>query len=132
MKILIAVAVIATMVVAGAPVQALQKDVSASIEAQAWRDAAAAIPLGSRVKVQLLRGRRFNGTLIGADNNGVLVKKNTRMSEPAIAIRFDELARLERVEGGNGMGVGKAIGIGLATGVGAILTLFAVLVTIGD
>ena len=132
MKTFIAISLIATMVLASAPVEAAQKEVTATVEAQAWRDAAAAIPLGSRVKVQLLGGRRFTATLISADANGVIVKKNTRISEPAVAIRFDELARLERVEGGNGMGVGKAIGIGVATGVGAILTLFAVLVTLGD
>ena len=128
--------VIALMVVAAVactPVTTwAQKDVAPAVEVQAWREMTAAIPPGSRVKVQTRSGRRLTATLMSADAEGVILKKNTRVAEPAIALRYDELASLERIERGEGMGIGKAIGIGLAAGVGAILTMFAIAFTLDD
>ena len=92
-------------------------------EASSWRQVAEAIPLGSKVKVQLVDGKRVNGTLMRVDGTAVLVKRNTRRPEPAVAIAFDEMSRLER-DHGNGTNVGKAIAIGLASGAGVILGLF--------
>lgn len=92
-------------------------------ESSSWRQVAEAIPLGSKVKVQLADGKRVNGTLMRVDNTAVLVKRNTRRPEPAVAIDFDEMSRLER-DHGNGTNVGKAIAIGLASGAGVILGLF--------
>jgi hypothetical protein len=73
-------------------------------------------------------------TLMGADADGILVKKDTRVAEPAIALRYDEIAQLQRAggNGGGGVGVGKAIGIGLAAGAGAILTLFMIALSFDD
>lgn len=92
-------------------------------ESSSWRQVAEAIPLGSKVKVQLTDGKRVNGTLMRVDSTAVLVKRNTRRPEPAVAIDFDEMSRLER-DHGNGTNVGKAIAIGLASGAGVILGLF--------
>ena len=55
----------------------------------------------------------------------MIIKKRTRLPEPAITIPFAELARLE-IDKRDGMSVGKIIGIGLAAGAGAILTLLAI------
>jgi hypothetical protein len=91
-------------------------------EAAAWRSVAEAIPLGSKVKVQTVAGKRISGTLMRVDGAGVLVKKNTRYPEPAVAVAFDEVAKLERSKD-SGINVAKAIGIGVGAGAGAMLTL---------
>lgn len=94
-------------------------------EAGAWRAVAAAIPLGSKVKIQTANGDRFNATLMSVGSDSVMVKKNTRRPEPAEKIAFADLARIERDHGGN-TNVGKAIAVGLAAGAGVILGLFAI------
>ena len=91
-------------------------------EAGAWRRVAEAIPVGSKVKVQTYEGKRVNGVLMRADSTEVLVKRNTRHPEPAVAVPYQDVARIEREKDG-GMNVGKAIGIGLAAGGAAMLTL---------
>jgi hypothetical protein len=50
--------------------------------------------------------------------------------EPAVSVRFTELASLE-LHKGEGMTAGKVVGIGLAAGAGAILTLFAFFLALG-
>jgi hypothetical protein len=91
-------------------------------EAVAWRSVAESIPLGSKVKVETIAGKRTNGALMRVDSTGILVKKNTRYPEPAVAVTFDEIVKLERNKEG-GMNVAKAIGIGVGAGAGAMLTL---------
>ena len=39
-------------------------------EAQQWRKVADAIPLGSKVKIQTLEGKRVSGTLMRVDDTG--------------------------------------------------------------
>jgi hypothetical protein len=111
--------------------RATQKTVATEIEARALREMAAAIPLGSRVKAQTSEGRRVNGTLMSVTADAVIIKKQTRLPEPAVTIPFAELARLE-LQVNEGMSIGKALGIGLAAGAGAILTLFAFVAAIDD
>jgi hypothetical protein len=91
-------------------------------EAAAWRSVAESIPLGSKVKVETIAGKRTSGALMRVDSTGILVKKNTRYPEPAVAVTFDEIVKLERNKEG-GMNVAKAIGIGVGAGAGAVLTL---------
>ena len=91
-------------------------------ESEAWRRVAEAIPIGSKVKVQTYEGKRVSGVLMRADSTEVLVKRNTRHPEPAVAVPYQDVARIEREKDG-GMNVGKAIGIGLAAGGAAMLTL---------
>jgi hypothetical protein len=112
-------------------VWASQKTVSSEVEATALRQMAGAIPVGSRVKVQTNSGARLSGTLMSVTGEAVIIKKKTRLPEPAVTVPFAELARLE-VQTGEGMSVGKVIGIGLAAGAGAILTLFAFFLAIDD
>ena len=89
------------------------------------------IPPGSRVKVRTTDGRRITATFMTADDRHIVVKRHSRVPEPAVAIAFADLAELRREER-SGFSIGKAIGIGLAAGVGAILTLFAIAVSIDD
>ena len=108
-----------------------QTTVTTEVEARALRDMATAIPLGSRVKAQTAGGKRVNGTLMSVTADAVIIKKKTRLPEPAVTIPFAELARLE-LQGNEGMSIGKVLGIGLAAGAGAILTLFAFVAAIDD
>jgi small nuclear ribonucleoprotein (snRNP)-like protein len=94
-------------------------------EAATWQQVAAAIPLGHKVKVQLVDGKRISGTLMRVDSSNIMVRRSTRRPEPPLTIRLDEVSQLERDSGG-GASIGKAIGIGLATGAGVILSLFII------
>ena len=93
-------------------------------EASQWRKVAGSIALGSKVKIHLVDGRRVTGTLMRVDDTAVMVKKNTRMPEPAVTIAFDRIQRLERDQGG--MSFAKALGIAAATGAGIMTTLFVI------
>ena len=93
------------------------------IEATAWRQVAETIPLGSKVKVQTVEGRQLKGTLMRVDGSSVMLKRNTRMPEPALTVAFTEIAKLERDEPGGGMHIAKAIGVGLAAGAGVFFSL---------
>ena len=92
-------------------------------EANAWRQVAEAIPLGSRVKIQTSTGKRVNGTLMRVDGDAVMVKRNTRRPEPAVVVPFDQVSTLEREQKGNSMNIGKAIAISVATGAGIVLSM---------
>lgn len=108
-----------------------QQSLSTEDETAAFKKLASAIPPGTRVKIRTKDGRRMTATLMAADEHRIVVKRDARVPEPAVGIGFAELARLERAQKG-GFSVGKALGIGLAAGAGAILTLFAIAVTIDD
>jgi hypothetical protein len=103
-----------------------QKAAGAAEEAAAFATLAAAIPLGSRIKLQTTDGRRLKGTLMSVGGDGIIVKRETRTPEPALTIPFRTLAQLQLDRSNSGISVGKAIGIGLSAGVGAILTMFAI------
>jgi hypothetical protein len=92
-------------------------------ESTAWRKVAEAIPLGTKVKVQTIDGKRLKGTLLRVDSTSVMVKRNTRRPEAATAITFENISNMERDHGG-GMNWAKALGIGLGAGAGVIVTMF--------
>jgi hypothetical protein len=83
-------------------------------EATTWRKVAETIPLGSKVKIQLLDGKRIGGTLMRVDDTGVLV-----------TVTYDQMGNIERNHA-NSMNWAKAIGVGVAAGAGAILTIFVI------
>ena len=124
------VIVIAALVFA-TPAVSAQDALTRDAETAAFQQLAGAIPPGSRVKVRTTDGRRITATFMTADDRHIVVKRHSRVPEPAVAIAFADLAELRREER-SGFSIGKAIGIGLAAGVGAILTLFAIAVTIDD
>jgi hypothetical protein len=123
------VVIVALLLSPGAAVA--QQPVSTDAEISAYRQLAADIPLGSRVKVHIKNGRRMTATLMAVDGGGIVVQRESRLPEPAVRIAFADLARLQRDQK-SGFTVGKAIGIGLAAGVGAIITLFAIAVSVSD
>ena len=108
-----------------------QQPLSVEAEANAFRQLAAGIPLGARVKVQARDGRRLTATLMAVTDEAIVVKRESRIPEPAVSIAFADLTRLQ-LDKPSGFSMGKAVGIGLAAGVGAILTLFAIAMTIDD
>jgi hypothetical protein len=113
------------------PVVSAQDALTRDAETTAFQQLAGAIPPGSRVKVRTTDGRRLTATFMAVDDQHIVVKRLSRVPEPAVAIAFADLAELRREER-SGFSIGKAIGIGLAAGVGAILTLFAIAVSIDD
>ena len=100
-------------------------------ESTDWHKVADAIPLGTKVKVQTLDGKRVTGTLMRVDDTAVMVKRNTRSPEAAATVTYDRITNIERDNGG-GMSWAKALGIGLAAGTSAILTLFIIALQIDD
>ena len=131
MRAIVLCAVVSAMALGPVEVWASQKTVTTDVESKALRDMAAAIPLGARVKAQTTEGTRVNGTLMSVTSDAVIIKKKTRLPEPAVTIAFAELARLE-LQANEGMSIGKVLGIGLAAGAGAILTLFAFVAALDD
>jgi hypothetical protein len=124
------ITILMAALVATAPLNA-QVNVPPATEAAAFKAMAAVIPLGTRIKIQTSGGRRLTATLMSVTDDGLVVKREARVPEPAVTIGFNELTRLQRAERG-GLGFAKAIGIGLAAGAGAILTLFAIVASIAD
>jgi hypothetical protein len=118
--------VIILTILSGGMSDVLAKQSPMPVEAAAWKDVAAAIPLGSRVKAHRADGKRISGTLMRVDGDGVLVKRNTRLPEPAVSIAFADLSRLERDHGNGGINFAKAVGIAVAAGAGVVFTLFAI------
>ena len=94
-------------------------------ETVVWRNVAEAIPLGTKVKVQTLDGKRVAGTLVRIEERALQVKRDARRPEAATVIAFDRISNIEKVNGG-GMTWAKAVGIGLGVGAGAILTIFVI------
>lgn len=130
MRTVVTLIVVAALVMHQSIVAA-QVALPADAESAAFRQLAEGIPLGTRVIVRTRDGRRLNATLMAVEPGRIIVQRNGRVPEPALGIAFDDVARLERAPTGS-FSMGKAIGIGLAAGVGAILTMFAIAVSLGD
>ena len=110
---------------------ASQQNASPALQVSGFRQMASAIPLGARVRLQTTAGRRLTATLMSVSDEVIVVQRESRVPEPALEIRFDELSSLKRHEP-RGIGIGKALGIGLAAGAGAMLTLFVIILSIED
>ncbi len=130
MRVFINFVVITALIAVPLSVRA-QEPLAPTVETAALQQLASGIPIGSRIKVRTADGRRLTATLMAADAQRIIVKRRSRVPEPAVSIAFADLSELRRDEGG-GMSVGKAVGIGLAAGVGAILTLFALAIAMSD
>ena len=94
-------------------------------EFETWRRVAEAIPLGTKVRIQTIEGKRVSGTLMRVDTTSVMVKKHTRMPEPAVLVPFDTVSSIEKDTGSN-VNVAKAILIGAGVGAGVLLSMFAI------
>ena len=93
------------------------------VETTAWRQVAESIPLGSKVKVLTVEGRRVSGTLMRVDGTALMLKRNTRRPEGAMTIAFSDVSKLERDQPGGAAHIAKAIGVGLAAGAGVFFSL---------
>ncbi len=118
--------VIMVTILSGGVSDVLAAQSPAPVEAAAWRDVANAIPLGTRVKAQTMEGRRISGTLMQVTDAAVLVKRNTRLPEPAVSIAFADLSRLERDHGNGGINIAKAVAIAVGAGAGVVFTIFMI------
>lgn len=67
---------------------ASQKNVPTDVEQAALKQMASKMPLGARIKAQTLSGAKINGTLMGVTDEAVLIKKNTRVPEPAVTVPY--------------------------------------------
>jgi hypothetical protein len=90
-----------------------------------WRKVAEAVPLGTKVKVQMLDGKRVSGTLVRVDEGSLQIKRSTRRPEAATVIAFDRISNIEKDDGG-GTSWAKALGIGIGVGAGAIIAIFVI------
>ena len=79
-----------------------------------WRNFASRVDLGTELNVQLSDGRRVRATLVGVEEDAVLLQPRTRIAVPVQAVRYDDIVRMEPRKGGHD--TGKAVAIGVATG----------------
>lgn len=86
------------------------------------------LPVGSRVRVHMLDGRRERGTLMDATADRIVIQPRTRIPEPPREIPIDRVLGVE-IENGNGS-LARAIGIGIAAGAGTFLGVFLLLAAI--
>lgn len=114
-----------TMSQALAPPVAAQTPLTPADEAAAMRAMAAGLPIGSRIKVELRSGSRLTGWLMTRDGETLVIKRDAAKAGPALAIRVDEIRRLER-DDRRGLDVARAIGAGAAGGAAAMLAFLAV------
>jgi hypothetical protein len=98
-------------------------------DSRAMADYVQRLPAGSRVRVERADGSSLRGTLMSATDDKIIVQKNTRIPEPAVAIPVATVARVT-VDGGSG-GVGKAVAIGIASGVGVFFAILAIAIGSG-
>jgi hypothetical protein len=124
-------AIVALVLALTPAVATAQQALDSAAEANVVRQMATALGVGVRVKVQTKAGQRMTATLMAIGDDAIVLKRDSRVPEPAVEVRFADVARLQREERG-GLSVAKAIGIGLAAGAGAILTLFAIAVSVSD
>src|SRR5215217_7774970 len=73
------------------------------------------LPIGSRVRVALVGGHSLEGTLMKADDTGIVVQRATRIPEPPQQVAIDRIAAVGLETGSS---VGKTIGVGIAAGAG--------------
>jgi hypothetical protein len=96
-----------------------------------WRNFAKRVDLGTELNVQLSDGHRVQATLVGVEDDAVLLQPKTRIAVPVQAVRYDDIVRMEPRKGGHG--TGKAVAIGVATGVGTFFGIMLLLLAaVGD
>ena len=126
------VAVLIVSLIVSPLTAAAQSPVEPAAEAAAMRALVGVIPLGSRIDVRTRAGRRLSGTLMQVSAEEVMIKRATRVPEPAVSVALADSASIERANQKGGMSVVKAIGIGVGAGAGAMLGLIAFALVIAD
>jgi hypothetical protein len=105
------------------------KSVTAQAAPAVWRGFAERIAVGTELNVRLNDGHRFRATLVGAQDDAVLLQPKTRIPVPVQAVPYGEIVRMEPRK--PGIGAGKAVAVGVASGVGAFFGILALLFAIG-
>ena len=88
------------------------------------------LPVGTSIRLKLADGARLTGTLMGVEDDAIIVKRRTRVPEPPIRLTLNQIvdADVQR-----GSGIGKTIAIGAAVGAGATFGVLLLLAAIlGD
>ncbi len=86
------------------------------------------LPAGAKVRVDTAAGRTVHGTLMKANDDEIVVQRNTRVPVAPDAIAIKDIARVVlETPGSNGkvMAVGAAIGAGAALGVLFLIAFLA-------
>ena len=94
---------------------------------QLLADYARQLPPGTRVRVTLSGNRALRGTLLRVTDTDVAIQPRTRVPEPPVEVRFDDLEAIE-IEQPNG--IGRTIAIGAAVGAGAAVGVLLILAAI--
>jgi hypothetical protein len=107
------------------------KDSVRQRDPEVWRRYINSLPLGTTVKADLADGTRLTGTLLGVENDAVIVQPRTRLPAPDRRIAFDMIVSLAP-DAGN-LSVGKAIAIGVGAGAASFIALFLIAIgALGD
>ena len=91
-----------------------------------WRNFANRVDLGTELNVQLSDGHRVRATLVGVEDDAVLLQPKTRIPVSIQAVPYDSIVRMEPRKAGHS--AGKAVAIGVATGVGAFFGVMLLIV----
>ena len=105
--------------------------VAAQTTADVWRNFAQRVDVGTELNVELNDGHRLRATLVGVQDDAVLLQPKTRIAVPVQTVPYDSIVRMETRKG-NGQSVGKAVAIGVAAGVGAFFGIMALLFAAAD
>jgi hypothetical protein len=105
--------------------------VSAQTPADIWRNFAQRVNVGTELNVQLNDGRHVRATLVGVQDDAILLLPKTRIPVPVQAVPYDAIVRMEPRKAGHG--AARTVAIGVATGVGAFFGIMALLfAALGD
>jgi hypothetical protein len=85
------------------------------------------LPIGSRVRAELVDGRSLRGILMSATADEVVLQSRTRVPEPPLQVSLDIIRSVELE---HGTSVARSIGVGIASGAGGALGVLLVLAAI--
>jgi hypothetical protein len=85
------------------------------------------LPVGSRVRVDLVDGKVVKGTLMKATDTSIVVQRRTRLPEPPDEFMLEKVASVQ-IESGNS--TGRTIAIGAAAGAAAVFGALLILAAI--
>jgi hypothetical protein len=86
------------------------------------------LPIGTNTRLKLEDGRKIKATLMGVEDDAIVVRLNTRLPEPPLRIEVSRIVDADIDRGGANLG--RAIAAGTAAGAGAALGVFFLLVAI--
>jgi hypothetical protein len=112
------------------PAAARQSRVRTADSPELTRQFVSQLPVGSVVKIDLVSREKLTATLMAVTPTDIVVKPKTRVPEPARAVPFDQIVRIEPK--GQGASVTKAVLIGAAAGAATFFGLWLFAVSVSD